>query len=169
MLHHENHHLIASFKLRCILALFTLAMTTRSARDLAICLAISKGEVSQAVPSRVEPSGMVMVMGTRGWAKEHKGQAISSRQKVKQSCQPYGAGNNRQTRGLLPVSLESDILLTSVSLVSLLFELVEHGDTVSDILGSRGDLEERELTCARHQKQKKECEHESLSFEATNR
>jgi hypothetical protein len=35
---------------------------------LAICLAISKGEVSQAIPSRVEPSGMVMVMGTRGWA-----------------------------------------------------------------------------------------------------
>lgn len=49
-------------------AVHTLAMTTRSARLLAICLAISIGEVSQAVPWRVEPSGMVIVMGTRGCA-----------------------------------------------------------------------------------------------------
>lgn len=38
----------------------------RSLKLLEIVLAISIGDVSQAVPSLVEPSGMVTVIGTLG-------------------------------------------------------------------------------------------------------
>lgn len=48
----------------------TLAITTRSERLLAMDFAMSIGEVSQAVPSRTEPSGIVTEMGTRGLALE---------------------------------------------------------------------------------------------------
>lgn len=50
------------------LLICTLAMTMRSARLLEMALAMSMGDVSHAMPSRMEPSGIVIEIGTRGCA-----------------------------------------------------------------------------------------------------
>lgn len=94
----------------------------RSARLLEMALAMSMGDVSHAMPSRMEPSGIVIKMGSRGCAIRKYQVLLHESILFDWQHHPYLQHH------------------TCINLVGLLFELIKHGNAMSYILGRRRDL-----------------------------